>query len=80
MNAASYSLTWDPTVLQCLEFADNNSLPSQQDFGDLAPDNTVGTATIGQIAFAVSNPEACATKDGVMRLLLSPSYRQDPAT
>ena len=65
VNSASYSLTWNPTVLNCIKEADNSWLPSQSDLGDLPLGTASGVATIGQISFDSSNPLACTTTPNV---------------
>jgi hypothetical protein len=65
VNSVSYSLTWDPTVLWCISKTDNTWLPSQSNMGDLPFNNTSGIVTIGQVAFDISNAEACTTVSNV---------------
>ncbi len=65
VNCVSYGLTWNPAVLSCTAKSDNSWLPSQSSMGDLPLNSTSGMEIIGQIAFDISNPAACATTGGV---------------
>ena len=56
INSISFEVTWDPTVLKCTAATDLTYLPKIQGLGDLAPDNTHGTVTIGEITVDTSNP------------------------
>ncbi len=60
VNSVSFTLTWNSTILKCINAADGNYLPSQSNANDIPPDNTIGTVTFGLITHDVNNPLACA--------------------
>jgi len=68
VDAASYNVTWDPTVLSCTAQQDNKWLPDQFDT-DIPANNTIGLVGIGQVAFDTSNASVCTTTSGVSTTL-----------
>ena len=60
LSECSYTVTWDPTVLEYVSYTDGSWLPDQQNFGDLSNKVTSGQLTIGQTAFNTGNQFATA--------------------
>ncbi len=59
INSISFTLTWNPAVLQCINAADGTFLPNQSNSGDRSPDNNVGNVTYGLSVLDASNPMDC---------------------
>src|SRR5208283_5396177 len=60
LSECSFTVTWDPTVLEYVSYTDGSWLPDQQNFGDLSGNVASGQLTIGQAAFDTSNSEVTA--------------------
>lgn len=60
VSDCSYTVTWDPTVLEYTSYTDGSWLPTQSNIGDLTTQVTEGQLTIGQIAFDLSDASATA--------------------
>jgi hypothetical protein len=60
VSGASYVVTWNPAVLEFVNYTDGAWLPDQSNPGDLSNYVADGNLTIGQIAFDTTNPFATA--------------------